>query len=380
MASDQSERENFEDIWGEMGLSNFSGAMAAQYVAKSKSTAEGEFAFARVNAWLHSQHAVAGSQKPSSTFQMGCPEIIPGLRALHRWNAELLPELQVWLSERWLPNKAAILNEVHALCAPASTEGNQQPISGFQEYRAPSWAGTVASKDTPGDHAAPEEMLPSTASTAPAVAMGSSSTSSGQWNVYYLELHNVDTTANRKRCPVLASVVDALPGKYGHAFLSAMAPGTHITPHHGPTNKKLRIQLPLSLPPDATPEGGGDDTPSQRAGCAVRVGECTLRYESDAPLIFDDSFEHEAWNMCSQPRLVLIMDVWHPDLTPSELKFMQFLRKAQLRAAKAMSAEATKQGMTGVDFFAILEDASSRPVDVRAVLPLEATEKAPATA
>ena len=199
--------------------------------------------------------------------------------------------------------------------------------------------------------------------------MGSSSTSSGQWNVYYLDLHNVDTSDNRALCPVLASVLDALPGQYGHAFLSAMAPGTHITPHHGPTNKKLRMQLPLSLPPGATPAASaGGDCNAVHSGTAVRVAKHTLRYSPSEPLVFDDSFEHEAWNMCSQPRLVLIADIWHPDLTPPELKFLQFLRKAQLRAAKALSAAATKQGMVGVDFFAILQDAKNRPVDAGAVL------------
>ena len=31
-------------------------------------------------------------------------------------------------------------------------------------------------------------------------------------------------------------------------------------------------------------------------------------------LLFDDSFEHEVWNHTSEPRLVLIVDIWHPQL------------------------------------------------------------------
>ena len=31
-------------------------------------------------------------------------------------------------------------------------------------------------------------------------------------------------------------------------------------------------------------------------------------------LLFDDSFEHEVWNMTSHPRVVLICDLWHPQL------------------------------------------------------------------
>ena len=39
--------------------------------------------------------------------------------------------------------------------------------------------------------------------------------------------------------------MQAVPRSYQHAFFSALTPGTHILKHHGPTNKKLRIHLPL---------------------------------------------------------------------------------------------------------------------------------------
>lgn len=39
-------------------------------------------------------------------------------------------------------------------------------------------------------------------------------------------------------------------------------------------------------------------------------------------LIFDDSFEHEVWNNGTSARLVLIVDVWHPDLTDEEKSSM----------------------------------------------------------
>jgi aspartyl/asparaginyl beta-hydroxylase (cupin superfamily) len=33
---------------------------------------------------------------------------------------------------------------------------------------------------------------------------------------------------------------------------------------------------------------------------------------------FDDSINHEAWNNSADDRIVLIFDVWHPDLTEQE--------------------------------------------------------------
>ncbi len=36
-------------------------------------------------------------------------------------------------------------------------------------------------------------------------------------------------------------------------------------------------------------------------------------------LIFDDSYEHEAANLSvDKERVILLMDIWHPDLTEGE--------------------------------------------------------------
>ena len=32
-------------------------------------------------------------------------------------------------------------------------------------------------------------------------------------------------------------------------------------------------------------------------------------------MVFDDSFEHEVWHDGDSPRLVLIADIWHPELS-----------------------------------------------------------------
>ena len=34
--------------------------------------------------------------------------------------------------------------------------------------------------------------------------------------------------------------------------------------------------------------------------------------------MFDDTIEHEAWNDSDKLRVVLIFDIWHPQLTPPE--------------------------------------------------------------
>jgi hypothetical protein len=52
-----------------------------------------------------------------------------------------------------------------------------------------------------------------------------------------------------------------------------------------------------------------------------------------------DSFEHEAANESTdEPRVVLVVDMWHPDLTDEEVKFFSFINKAQMNAAKRLSS------------------------------------------
>lgn len=56
----------------------------------------------------------------------------------------------------------------------------------------------------------------------------------------------------------------------------------------------------------------------------LRVGS-EIKYLSEGKMIiFDDSFEHEAWNDCPSPRIVLIFDIWHPDFSAEEVRHFAF--------------------------------------------------------
>ncbi len=96
-----------------------------------------------------------------------------------------------------------------------------------------------------------------------------------------------------------------MPRNYKHCFFSAVTPGTHITHHNGPTGKKLRIHLPIL----------GTE------GARMRVGDEVRYLEEGKCIIFDDSFNHEAWYNGNQTRINLIVDIWHPNLTDPEVKF-----------------------------------------------------------
>lgn len=53
--------------------------------------------------------------------------------------------------------------------------------------------------------------------------------------------------------------------------------------------------------------------------CIFSCLSCSYRtWEEGKALIIDDSFDHEVWHNGSTFRLILIVDFWHPDLTPQQ--------------------------------------------------------------
>ena len=68
----------------------------------------------------------------------------------------------------------------------------------------------------------------------------------------------------------------------------------------------------------------GIDVPD---GCGLRVGGIERRWEEGRCVVFDDSFTHEAWNRSDQPRVVLVVDLWHPDLTDDEVVLLNGLHR-----------------------------------------------------
>lgn len=127
------------------------------------------------------------------------------------------------------------------------------------------------------------------------------------WSAYHLYRGGERSAEACEACPETARVVESLSlariaGHAPEVFFSVLKPGTHIPPHFGLGNYKLAMHLPLVLPGD----------------CAIRVGNETRSWEEGKCLIFDDSFQHEAWNRSGQPRVVLILDVWHPEVHEHE--------------------------------------------------------------
>jgi len=127
------------------------------------------------------------------------------------------------------------------------------------------------------------------------------------WNGYYFYRHGERRDENCERCPRSAAAIDALPlsrvPAHGPEVLfSVFTPDTHLLPHQGVTNSRVVGHLPLIVPAD----------------CALRVGGELHEWQEGRTVVFDDTYEHEAWNRSDQTRVVLIFDLWNPYLTEAE--------------------------------------------------------------
>lgn len=138
------------------------------------------------------------------------------------------------------------------------------------------------------------------------------------WSAFYLWKGGEPVPENLARCPATAAALENaplchVPGRTPSILFSLLQPGARIPPHHGFTNARFICHLPLIVPD----------------GCAMRVGSDTRAWSEGQACLFDDSIEHEAWNRHpDRLRVVLIFDVWRPELTALERELVSSLLQA----------------------------------------------------
>lgn len=141
---------------------------------------------------------------------------------------------------------------------------------------------------------------------------------SRNWTAIHLLRRGCSIEANARHCPATMAALSSIPqpfvvGRGPNAMFSLLAPGTAIPPHTGVANTRLVCHLPLVVPD----------------GCWFRVGAETRMWERGKAFVFDDTIEHEAANPSDRLRVVLIADVWHPDLSKTERAGVVALMEAE---------------------------------------------------
>ena len=127
------------------------------------------------------------------------------------------------------------------------------------------------------------------------------------WGAFYLWYNGEPVSDNQALCPKTTAVMEALPlvfsgSRCPNVLFSRLKAGAKIPPHNGMINTRLICHLPLIIPP----------------GCGFRVGNDVREWEPGKVWLFDDTVEHEAWNNSNEDRILLIFEVWKPELSEEE--------------------------------------------------------------
>jgi aspartate beta-hydroxylase len=144
------------------------------------------------------------------------------------------------------------------------------------------------------------------------------------WETVFLRKLNGYIWEVLEQFPTLARIFPHPCTASDEIFISILTPGTHIPPHHGALNYRPSIHIPLVVP-----EG---------TDLALRVGDEQRTWEEGRCMIFDDSYDHEAWNRTPNTRIVLILGFYHPDLSIEERMSLVYLHDFLSQAYNTLMA------------------------------------------
>ena len=134
------------------------------------------------------------------------------------------------------------------------------------------------------------------------------------WKTFFLVGFGKPSPRNIALCPKTWAALQHVPG-LKTAMYSIFEPGKHLPAHRGPYNGVLRLHLGLIVP-------------EPRDRIAIRVDQQTCHWEEGKVLIFDDAYEHEAWNHSDATRVVLFVDFVKPLRFPASLVNWLLMRLA----------------------------------------------------
>jgi aspartyl/asparaginyl beta-hydroxylase (cupin superfamily) len=144
-----------------------------------------------------------------------------------------------------------------------------------------------------------------------------SMTNNPDWTAFYLWQDGQIVEENAARCPKTMRALEqvplcTVPGRTPSVLFSQLRAGARIPPHTGYINARLICHLPLIAPDH----------------CGFRVGNEVRAWEKGKAWVFDDTIEHEAWNHSRETRVILLFDIWRPELSEEECALVSALMQA----------------------------------------------------
>lgn len=119
-----------------------------------------------------------------------------------------------------------------------------------------------------------------------------------KWKVFGLYYYRSKIVRNCTKCPKTEAILTTIPS-LNSAFFSVLAPHKHVPPHQGIYNGILRCHLGLQVP-------------TKNGQCGIKVGEITNYWQAGKTLVFNDAYQHEAWNDTEFTRIILVIDFERP--------------------------------------------------------------------
>ena len=149
------------------------------------------------------------------------------------------------------------------------------------------------------------------------------------WSAFYIWQYGELVQDNAARCPeTVRALADAplawVKGRSPSVLFSLLRPGAHIPAHTGEVNTRLICHLPLIVPEK----------------CSLRVGNETRPVVEGKAWVFDDTIEHEAWNASRETRVILLFEIWRPELSAEERRLVS----AMFEAIDAYGAPPSRPG------------------------------------
>jgi len=145
-------------------------------------------------------------------------------------------------------------------------------------------------------------------------ALTSDASSYGEgWKTLVLMNRGMWDPVNVNLFPVAAMAVSESNAPAVEVFFASMQPNSEIQPHSDFTNFVVTSHLPLVIPF------------SGQNKCRLRIGDTERQWINGEVMMFDTSVMHDAINESDQMRYILMLRVWHPDLTETERDALQFI-------------------------------------------------------
>jgi len=113
------------------------------------------------------------------------------------------------------------------------------------------------------------------------------------WKLFGLILYNKPIIENTRQCPEIMKLLGKCKGIVNAGF-SCLEPNVITELHHDFNHDILRCHIPIIIPD---------------GNVAIKINNEIKKWNNDEYFIFDDTFDHQAWNYTKNKRIVLIIDI-----------------------------------------------------------------------